>query len=65
MTTTVASVQCPQLVCSGCGGEAVAARYGRKSVTVSPCSSLIAQGWTGDVQISLWHNQAIEMLVLA
>lgn len=61
MTTTTASVKCPELVCAGCGGEAVTARYGRKSVAVEPCSSLLAQRWTGD-QLVLWHNQALELL---
>ena len=65
MATTTASVKCPELVCAGCGGQSVTATYGRKSVKVSPCDSLVAQGWTGDTQVVLWHNQAIEMLVLA
>ena len=61
-TTTAASVHCPELVCAGCGGEAVTARYGAKTVEVAPCSSLIRQGWQGDVQVALWHNQALQVL---
>lgn len=65
MATTTASVKCPELVCAGCGGEAVTARYGAKTVRVSPCSSLVAQGWHGDVQVALTHSQAIATLVVA
>lgn len=65
MTSTTSSVKCPELVCAGCGGETVTATYGRKTVTVTPCSSLIAQGWKGSVQVALFHNQALAMLVVA
>lgn len=64
-TTTTAQVKCPELVCSGCGGQVVTATYGPKTVRVGPCASLIAQGWTGNVQVALYHNQAIERLVMA
>lgn len=62
---TTIQVRCPELVCAGCGGETVTATYGRKTVKVTPCSSVLAQGWVGDVQVVLWHNQAIERLVVA
>ena len=64
---TTASVVCPAEVscCAGrCNGEAVTATYGRNSVKVSPCSYLLAQGWTGD-NVVLWHNQAVQYLVVA
>lgn len=64
MATNVHSVKCPQLVCAGCGGEAVQARYLSTTVEVQPCSSLLAQGWTG-VQVVLWHSQALELLAPA
>lgn len=48
--------------CAGkCGGETVAARFGRKTVAVEACSFLVAQGWTGD-NVVLWHNQAVELV---
>jgi hypothetical protein len=65
MATTTASVKCPELVCAGCGGQTVTATYGPKTVRVSPCESLIAQGWTGNVQVALFHSQAIATLVMA
>ena len=64
---TTASVVCPAEVscCGGrCGGEVVTATYGRKTVKVSACSYLLAQGWTGD-NVVLWHNQAVQYLVVA
>jgi hypothetical protein len=65
MATTTASVKCPELVCAGCGGQTVTATYGPKTVRVSPCESLIAQGWKGNVQVALFHSQAIATLVMA
>lgn len=58
------AVYCPALVCTCGGAEVVTATYGRKSVKVSACQPLLAQGWTGPAVV-LWHNQAIEMLVVA
>jgi hypothetical protein len=65
MTSTHSSVKCPELVCSGCGGQTVTAIYGPKTVRVAPCASLIAQGWSGSVQVALLHSQALTMLVPA
>ncbi len=65
MTTTTASVHCPELVCAGCGGQVVTATYGPKTVRVSPCESLRAQGWRGEVAVALSHNQALDLLVVA
>jgi hypothetical protein len=64
MAANVHSVKCPQLVCAGCGGEAVEASYLSTTVELRPCSSLLAQGWTGH-QLTLWHSQALELLVPA
>lgn len=61
-TITTTQVRCPELVCAGCGGEAVAATYKRKTVEVAPCSPLKAQGWSGDVAVALWHSQALDLL---
>lgn len=61
--TTTQQVLCPQLVCAGCGGQAVEATYG-KAVTVQPCASLLAQGWKGP-QAVLFHSQALELLTPA
>jgi hypothetical protein len=63
MATTTASVKCPELVCAGCGGQTVTARYA-KTVRVDPCDSLIAQGWRGH-QLAFTHSQAIATLVMA
>lgn len=60
---TTTQVHCPQLVCAGCGGQEVTATYKARTVEVAPCESLKAQGWHGDVQVVLWHNQALERLV--
>lgn len=62
---TTTRVTCPAAVapCAGkCGGEAVEATYGAKSVIVEPCSFVLAQGWTGP-GVVLWHNQALQHLV--
>jgi len=61
--TTTQQVVCPQLCCAGCGGQVVEATYG-KQVTVQPCASLVAQGWTGP-QAVLFHSQALELLTPA
>lgn len=63
-TISVSSVRCPELVCAGCGGEAVDAIYRETTVDVMPCASLVAQGWTGH-QVTLWHSQALELLTPA
>ncbi len=59
---TTTQVKCPQMVCVGCGGQEVTATYKATTVEVSPCDSLLAQGWTGH-QLALWHNQALQYLV--
>lgn len=67
VTSTTTQVRCPERIacCGGkCGGETVTATYGRKTVTVAACSYLVAQGWTGPGLV-LWHNQAVEHLVVA
>jgi len=67
MATSSTSVVCPADVscCAGkCGGEVVTATYGAKSVSVAPCSYLLAQGWTG-ANVVLWHNQALQFLTPA
>lgn len=64
---SVSLVVCPAQFscCAGkCGGEAVAATFGRKSVSVDPCSYLLAQGWTG-ANVVLWHSQAVELQPVA
>lgn len=64
MAPTASLVRCPEQYscCAGkCGGEAVEARFGRKTVTVAPCSVLRSQGWVGDVNVALWHNQAVTL----
>ena len=53
---------CPQDVCLGCGGEKVVWTFTNKSVSVAPCSSLIAQGWDGSVQAVYWPAQAEALL---
>ena len=61
------SVICPAKIapCGGrCHGEAVQASYGRKTVKVSACSYVQAQGWTGPALV-LWHSQAVEFLAPA
>lgn len=64
MATTSTQVRCPQLCCAGCGGESVTATYRAKTVAVTPCASLLAQGWKGP-QLVLSHNEAIARLVVA
>lgn len=64
--TTTTRVVCPASVssCGGkCGGEVVEATYA-KTVSVSPCSFLLVQGWTG-ANVVLWHDQALAHLVPA
>ena len=64
---TTTQVRCPERIacCGGkCGGEAVEARYGRKTVEVAACSILRSQGWTGPGLV-LWHSQAVEFLIPA
>lgn len=66
MTTTTTHVACPAAVssCAGkCGGEVVEATYA-KTVSVSACSFLLSQGWTGP-NVVLWHDQALAYLVPA
>ncbi len=65
MASTTSSVKCPELVCAGCGGQTVTATYGPKTVRVSPCEPLLAQGWTSKVQVVFTHSQAIARLVVA
>jgi hypothetical protein len=65
MAASTTQVKCPELVCAGCGGQTVTATYGPKTVRVSPCESLIAQGWTSKVQVALFHSEAIARLVVA
>lgn len=65
--TTITSVVCPSAVapCGGkCGGETVQATYAETSVSVTPCSFVVAQGWTGPGLV-LWHSQALAYLVPA
>ena len=60
---TITSVRCPERYscCAGkCGGETVTASFGKDTVTVSACSYLLAQGWTG-ANVVLWHSQAVEL----
>lgn len=58
--TAIASAQCPGLVCT-CGGTetvevkaGVDRRSGRATLTYSPCASLVAQGWRGNVATVAW-----------
>ena len=61
---TISFVRCPARYscCAGkCGGETVEARFGARTVELAPCSVLRDQGWTGDVNVVLWHSQAVEL----
>lgn len=58
-------VRCPQLVCAGCGGEAVVATYRETTVEVAACQPLQAQGWGTGPAVVLWHSQALDLLTLA
>ena len=63
-TTTTQQVICPvgYSPCAGkCGGEAVTATFGPKTVKVSACSFLQAQGWTGPGMV-LFHSQATTLV---
>jgi hypothetical protein len=65
MAANVSLVRCPELVCAGCGGEAVAATYRETTVEVAACTPLQAQGWGEGPAVVLWHSQALELLVPA
>jgi hypothetical protein len=70
-TPSTTAVLCPGLVCGGkCDGETVqasgpgfAGSQKRKTVTVTPCSVLTWQGWTGNHQVALYPDQAVRLLV--
>jgi hypothetical protein len=66
-TTQTVSVACPGVNCGDkCGGEVVQAsgigNRRRKTVTVAPCSVLVAQGWVGKVASAWSHEQAADLL---
>lgn len=58
MATIASSVQCPGTVCTCGGAELVTVKAGtsrgRATWVYSPCSSLIAQGWTSRVASVEW-----------
>jgi hypothetical protein len=60
MATTSTLVRCPASVCT-CGGSEVVTvkagtdrRTGRATLTYTPCTSLVAQGWRGNVATVEW-----------
>lgn len=66
MAANVLSVKCPGTCGGACRGQWVEVRgYGTKAKTVrvDPCSSLLAQGWTGP-QMAVYQANAAQMLGL-
>ena len=60
--------QCPGTVCTCGGTEQVTVRYGynsrtgRGTATYSPCDSLRAQGWIGEVALVDWLPESEPVL---
>ena len=60
MAPRTLSVTCPAMVCTCGGAEKVTVtpgkdrRTGKLTLTYSPCDSLRAQGWQGEVAYVAW-----------